>query len=157
MDSSTLAKEILADGWEYGRLVLIAGIASAVWGVLLSRWGEEGDRSSFQFGLIRIVLVVTGGFCLFSFLNAQLENIIVLGRVEPAWGIFTALVAVSFGVCVAVAVYRTLDAERTASVLSLLDAVQEHKLSPARKFMLVLSIPALLAVVSIFWLWRIAN
>jgi hypothetical protein len=158
MDISNLARQILADMWEYGRIVLIIGFVAIVWGVLLGRYEDENERPPFQLGLLLIALGIVGGFALFSFLNVEAGNLIVLMRARPAWGIFTGFVALLMSSFVVAIAYRSLTTKRKESAISIRDtaeALPKQFLSPGAKTMFMTLL--LLAITSIAWLWLIAR
>ncbi|MDP9112417.1 MAG: hypothetical protein M3O20_01905 [Acidobacteriota bacterium] len=92
MDATNLAQQILADMWEFGRLILIVVGGAFGWGSILNRSEEKKERARIQKNLILIMLGMTIPFIAAAFLNVQFANIIALMRVKPAWGMFTVLV-----------------------------------------------------------------
>ena len=158
MDASNLAQQILSDVWELGRLILIVIAVGSAWGVVLRRPGEQNERFRFQTLLILIMLGMIGPFIAAVFFNLQTANIIALMRVKPGWGMFTALVALSAFLLLAITGYQLLATNRRKLPLSIREATGEppQSLWP-RKIKLTVLIQLLLISSSIFWLWRIAQ
>lgn len=157
MNASTVAQNILGDMWEYGRLILIAGVVGLAWGSLLKRTEAPNEQNHFQVRLVLIVLGMVGPFVLFSFLNVEAGNIITLIYVKPAWGIFTCLVALSLFLFAAIAGYKLLVASRREPPLSIKGTTGEPRHLFTRDVKLILSVLSLLTAASIFWLWRLAQ
>ena len=158
MDASNLARQILTDMWELGRVVLIEVAVAFAWGVTLSRSEEPNERFRFQEVLILIMLGMSGSFAAAVFFNLQSANLIALMRINPAWGFFTGLTALLVFLFLAIAGYRLLAANRRALPLSLRKTAEDlPRQSNPLKIKLIVSALFLLIGSSIFWLWRIAQ
>ena len=158
MNASELARQILTDMWEVGRVVLITAFGAASWGAFLKRYESKSEHRSFQVRLFFITLVPVGGFSLLAFLNVSTGNIIALMYVKPAWGTFTGLVALSVFLFVVMNAYKLLAARRNESPLSIRETAGElprSLFSRGTKF--TFAILSLLMIASIFWLWRITQ
>ena len=129
MDSSSVAREVLGDMWEYGRIVLISLMGATYASMVSSRRATKGDRSQFIFGQVRSVLVIIGTFALFAFWNLQFGNIVTLIYAETAWGAFTVFVTVAMVLCLAIYGLKLLAAKRAETVLSIVDVSQSQALN----------------------------
>ena len=158
MDASNLARQILADLWELGRVVLIEGAIAFVWGSILKRSEEASERWHFQALLILIMLGITGPFAAAVFFNVEAGNIITLMKIKHAWAIFSGLVALVVFLFLAITGYMLLAANRRALPLSLHKTVRElpRQFYP-RKIKLIALVLSLLISSSILWLWSIAQ
>jgi hypothetical protein len=158
VNSSDIARRILLDMWEYGRLVLIIVVALAVWGTFLDRFEDENERSGITGAHVRIGLAIVGTFVLFSYLNVEAANIIILIQVRPAWGLLTCLVAILAVSVVGMIVYRQLTKRRKESVISVVESSEESTcvLFTTGIKLTCLSL-ALLAIMDVVWLWQISK
>ena len=157
MHSSDLARQILADMWEFGRILLIVGCVSVMWGGWIARYEGDNERRSLQGGLLCFALGTVGSFVLFSFLNVEFGNLVSLMHASPAWGSFTGLVALLVCGFVLMIAYKRLVASRKAAPLSILETAEELPGLYTRNIQWILMVLALLMLASIFWLWRIAQ
>jgi hypothetical protein len=158
MDASNLAQQILGDMWELGRPILIMIAVVSAWGSIYRRSEEQNERTRIQTLLVLVMLGMIGPFAAAVFFNLQSANLITLMRIKPAWGIFTALVALLVFPFLAIAGYRLLAASRRALPPSLRKTAGElPRQSNPRKIKLIVLVLSLLVSSSILWLWRIAQ
>jgi hypothetical protein len=158
MSIPDLARQILSDMWEYGRLVLILVGVMAAWGFIISRFEDDREQSNTQGGLVLIALGTVGVFVLFSFLNVQAENILTLMRVSPAWGSFTSAVVFSAVVVFGITAYRYFAAKRTEEAITITGASEQMpRRAITNTIKLSWLIVFLLSFASIIWLWRLAK
>jgi len=158
MSVPELARQILSDMWEYGRLVLILVVVMAAWGFMISRFEDDREQSNTQGGLVLIALGTVGVFALFSFLNVQAENILALIRVSRAWGCFTSAVVLSAVVAFVITSYRYLAASRIEKAITITGASAQ---TPQRAITNTIKLSWLIVVLLLFastiWLWRLAG
>lgn len=157
MSVPELASQILADMWEYGRVVLILVAFMAVYGFIISR-KQAKEQSNAQGGLVLIALATVGVFALFSFLNVQAGNIFALMRDSPTWGVFTSAALFTTVVVLAITAYRYLAARRTEEAITITGASQqtsERVVTNTIKVSLLVILLLLLA--STIWLWHLAR
>lgn len=156
--ASIIARQILSDMWEYGRILLIVVIAMAGWGVVLGRLEGEDDRVTTPSGLILIGLGIVGSFVTLSFLNVQASNIVALVKVKPVWGALTCLVAllvITIGWLIS---YRKIRQGRLEAALSLAASSSESKqVLFTRAVKVSCSVLLLLAIIDIAWLWKLSH
>lgn len=159
MDIAEIARKVLVDLWEYGRVVLIVVSVVAIWGLFLRRFAEEGDEDHSQtFGLLRIALTIVGGFAALSFLNLQLGNMLVIARANPAWGALTLSVVLLLALTVTFWVYRGWTYRVGNANLSVTKAVQPNAALLHDKIgKVAFLIITLMTAASIIWLWTMAN
>ncbi len=158
VDVPGIARQILSDMWEYGRLVLMLVFVLAAYGFVISRTEDDREQSNTQGILVLIGLGTVGSFILFSFLNIEGSNIITLIQARPAWGIFTSLMTLSVISVAALAIYRHLATNRRESAISITQAYENlPRKAPTITLKLAGSILVPLVLASIIWLWLIAK
>jgi hypothetical protein len=157
MSVSGLASQILADMWEYGRVVLILVAFMAVYGFIISRKHAQ-EQSNAPGGLVLIALGTVGVFALFSFLNVQGGNILALMKGSPAWGVFTSTVVFLVVAVSSTTVYRQLATKRRENAVTI-TGVSEQVPPKAitGTIRLCWLIVLILLSASAIWLWRLAN
>ena len=158
MSAHDLARQILSDMWEYGRLVLILVFVTVAWGFVINLFDNDREQSNTQRVLISICLGSVGFFILFSFVNVQAGNIIALMQICPAWGIFTSIVALSIIAVAGMTLYRHLAASRREAPISITGSSEQL---PQGTLTIILkltwSVLALLLLTSVIWLWYLAK
>jgi hypothetical protein len=158
VDVPGIARQILSDMWEYGRIVLIIVLVLAAWGFVIGRTEDDREQSNTQGGLVLIGLGSIGIFALFSFLNVRGSNIITLIQARPAWGIFTSFVTLLVISAAALTAYLHFAANRRAPAISITQTSNNFPLkASAAPLKLAWSILVPLLLASIIWLWYIAR
>jgi hypothetical protein len=157
MSVSRIASQILADMWEYGRVVLILVAFMAVYGFIISRKHAQ-EQSNAQGRLILIAFSTVGVFALLSFLNVQGGNILALMRDSPAWGIFTIAVVFSSAAVSGVTAYRYFAASHTENTITITGTSEQM---PRRTITGTIKLSWLIVLLLLFastiWLWRLAR
>ena len=156
VDAPGIARQILSDMWEYGRVVLILVLVTAAWGFVISRTEDDREQPNIPGILVLIGLGSVGSFCLFSFLNVEGSNITTLIQARPAWGIFTSLVTLLVISVTALTIYHHFAANR--KVISITQTSEDFpRKASAITLKLGWSILVPLLLASIIWLWHIAK
>ncbi len=158
MHASNLARQLLTDAWELGRLILVTIAVGSAWGAIVKRSEEQNERFRYQTLLVLIMLGIMGPFIAAVFFDLQTANIIALMRIKRGWGIFTGLVALLVLLFLVTTGLSLLAANRTVLPLSLRNAGGE--MPPPfilRNIKMILLPLSMLIGSSIFWLWRIAQ
>jgi acyl-coenzyme A thioesterase PaaI-like protein len=157
MNVPNLASQILADIWEYGRVVMILVAFMAVYGFIIDKKHVQ-EQSNAQGGLILIALGTVGVFALFSFLNVQGGNLLALMKDSPVWGFFTSAVVLSLVVISGITAYRYLVAGRTEKAITITGpSEQMPQRTVTNTIKLSWLIVLLLLFASVIWLWRLAG
>jgi hypothetical protein len=157
MNVPNLASQVLADIWEYGRVVMILVAFMAVYGFIIGKKHAQ-EQSNAQGGLVLIALGTVGVFALFSFLNVQGGNLLALMKDSPAWGFFTSAVVLSLVVVSGITAYRLLVASRTEKAITITGpSEQMPQRTITNTIKLSWLIVLLLLFASVIWLWRLAG
>jgi uncharacterized membrane protein len=154
---SNLASQILADMWEYGRVVLILVAFMAIYGFIISKKHDQ-ERSNAPGGLVLIAVCTVGVFALFSSLNVQGANILDLIKDRPSWGIFTIAAVALLVVVSGITAYRYMVASRAQEAITITGASEQMlRRTIAAKVRVSWLIVLLLFFASAVWLWRLAR
>ncbi|MBW4028719.1 MAG: hypothetical protein HIU93_15190 [Acidobacteria bacterium] len=157
MSVSKLASEILADMWEYGRVVLILVVFMALYGFIISKKHAQ-EKSNAQGGLVLIALGTVGIFALFSFLNVQGGNILALMKESPMWGVFTSSVVFLLLIVSSVTASRHFVARRKENAITITGVSEQvPRKTITGTIKLCWLVVLLLLCASAIWLWRLAN
>lgn len=156
MNVPDVARQVLVDMWEYGRIVLIVGFVAIVWGIFLGRSEDENERPPLQLGLLLIGVGLVGGFALFSFLNVESSNLAILIRARPAWGGFTGFIVLVSALVTVMMAAKLFMARRSEASISIRPEGERPSRSVLPRIKVSLIMLLSLILISFAWLWKIA-
>jgi len=158
MNAIDLAQEIWGDLWEFGRVLLIV-LCGLGWQSFRSGRLSNREELSDLGKVIIIALCSTGAFCVFCFLNIQMNNILKLTKVAPLWGTFSGLSLAALVVAVGLMAHQQLGTTGDEIKLSILSAAEPYPRwwMSSTVLLIGLCFSALCALISAWWLWSMAH